>query len=182
MPPVSDASALGNRLGLFMLALTKKTDYALIAISEMAKRVGRITSARELAAATKVPQAVLTNILKTLSSASLVTSVRGANGGYALARPVAEITLRELVTAIEGPIQFVQCALEPSASKRSPCDLERSCPVRSPALRVHERLESFLAQVSLAEIVNGHDEAADVHAISLAGVPVDEHTMRELTT
>jgi len=165
-----------------MLALTKKTDYALIALSEMARRNGTVTSARELASATSVPQSVLTNILKMLSSAGLVASMRGANGGYALARPVEEMTLRELIAAIEGPIQFVQCAVEPSASKKSPCDLEGSCPVRTPALRVHDRLESFLSQVSLAEIVNGHDEPVEVQAIRLATVPEDNQAIRELTT
>lgn len=165
-----------------MLALTKKTDYALIAVSLMANRQGEVTSAREIAAMTKVPQAILTNILKTLSSAGLVTSVRGTNGGYALARPLADISLREVIVAIEGPIQFVQCALQPAVSKRSRCELEDSCPVRSPALRVHDRLESFLGNVSLDEIVAGDSAATDFQTIQVETAPTINGTVMELTS
>jgi len=165
-----------------MLALTKKTDYALIAVAFMSNRQGDVISAREIAAMTKVPQAILTNILKTLSTAGLVSSVRGANGGYALTRSVADISLRELITAIEGPIQFVQCALEPAESRRSPCDLESSCPVRSPALRVHDRLDSFLANVSLDEIVADPRAAAEVLALQVESAPTDDGTVTELTS
>ncbi len=165
-----------------MLSLTKKTDYALIAVAFMANRQGDVISAREIAAMTKVPQAILTNILKTLSSAGLVNSVRGANGGYALTRPVADISLRELITVIEGPIQFVQCALQPAESKRSPCELEASCPVRSPALRVHDRLDSFLGNVSLGEIVAGATAAADVHALQVEPAPTTNGAVTELTS
>ena len=165
-----------------MLALTKKTDYALIAMAVMSNRQADVISAREIAAMTKVPQAILTNILKMLSTAGLVTSVRGANGGYALARPVANISLRELITAIEGPIQFVQCALEPAESRRSPCELESSCPVRSPALRVHDRLDSFLANVSLEEIVADAYATTDVHAIQVDMAPTNNGAITELTS
>ena len=165
-----------------MLALTKKTDYALIAVAVMANRLGEVISAREIAAMTKVPQALLTNLLKTLSSAGLVSSVRGANGGYILTRPVADISLRELITAIEGPIQFVQCALEPTVSKRSPCDLEASCPVRSPALRVHHRLDSFLGNVSLDEIVTGSSAATEVHTLHMEMGPTTNGSVTELTS
>lgn len=164
-----------------MLALTKKTDYALIAVAFMANRHGDVISAREMATMTKVPHAILTNILKALSSAGVVTSVRGVNGGYTLARAVADISLRELITAIEGPIQFVQCALEATESRKSPCDLESSCPVRSPALRVHERLDSFLANVSLAEIVADPEGAAALHSIQVETVPDSNGALTELT-
>jgi len=182
MEPMGRQSGDSNPERPRMLALTKKTDYALIAVSFMSNRQGDVISAREIAAMTKVPQAILTNILKTLSSAGLVTSVRGANGGYALARPVANISLRELITAIEGPIQFVQCALEQPESRKSPCDLESSCPVRSPALRVHDRLDSFLANVSLDEIVSDPRSTVHVQSLPAQDAPSRNGAITELTS
>lgn len=164
-----------------MLSLTKKTDYALVAVACLAKRNQGIMSAREIASCTRVPQPILTNILKTLTSSGLVSSVRGANGGYALARRVCDISLRELIVAIEGPIQFVQCALQPPESTRSPCELEATCPVRGPALKVHDRLGSFLEQVSLAEIVEDHDTRRGVHAIQLESALDATSVTTELT-
>lgn len=176
-----------------MLALTKKTDYALIAVACMAKRASlanqngtakqeaAVMSAREIACLTSVPQPILTNILKTLTSTGIINSVRGASGGYAMARPVADISLRELIVAIEGPIQFVQCALQPPESTKDPCDLEAQCPVRGPAIKVHDRLDSFLEQVSLAEIVGENAAPRERHTIQLELVPGKVDTVTELT-
>jgi DNA-binding transcriptional ArsR family regulator len=65
-----------------MLALTKKTDYALIALSHLAKRPETVVSAREIAEACGVPQPILTNILKTLASAGIMVSTRGAAADF----------------------------------------------------------------------------------------------------
>ncbi len=176
-----------------MLALTKKTDYALIAVACMAKRASlaehngavkqeaAVMSAREIACLTKVPQPILTNILKTLTSAGIVNSARGANGGYAMARSVVNISLRELIVAIEGPIQFVQCALQPPEATKDPCELEAMCPVRGPALRVHDRLDSFLEQVSLAEIVEEDTAPHTGDAVQLESMPGTVSAVTELT-
>ncbi|MBI4718705.1 MAG: Rrf2 family transcriptional regulator [Planctomycetes bacterium] len=135
-----------------MLALTKKTDYALIAIARLAHRNGDVVSAREIAEQSAVPLPILTNILKSLSHGGLVVSERGARGGYSLARPAEEITLDELITAIEGPIHFVRCMFSESEASNGACTLEPSCPVRVPAFRVQERLKEFLQSVTLADL------------------------------
>ena len=92
-----------------MFALTKKTDYALIALSHLAKSEDSVVSARTLAEISGIPFSILTNIMKELAHASIVKSERGPHGGYTLARPSDTISLHELITTIEGPFQFVQC-------------------------------------------------------------------------
>jgi len=136
-----------------MLALTKKTDYALIALSYLAKRAEGVMSARELAKVSRVPLPILTNILKTLAHAGMVVSERGSAGGYSLARHPESINLHELITAIEGPCHFVQCVSAGAGTHRNPCELEPCCSIRLPAHRVHGRLKQFLETVTLAELV-----------------------------
>lgn len=136
-----------------MLALTKKTDYALIALAHLARCGRGVVSARELSGVSHVPLPILTNILKTLAQAGLVTSERGAAGGYALARTANSITLHELINTIEGPFHLVQCAPGAEANHREPCELEGCCTIRQPAHRVHDRMREFLESVTLAELV-----------------------------
>ena len=136
-----------------MLGLTKKTDYALIAVSHLAKCSEGVVSAREIAEASGVPLPILTNVLKTLTNAGIVASARGAYGGYGLAKPTEAISLHELITVIEGPFQFVRCVLVTAQPDKGPCELAPSCPIRHPAAKLHGRLKAFLENVSLAEVV-----------------------------
>ncbi len=150
-----------------MLALTKKTDYALIAVSYLARRFGDVSSAREIAQATHVALPILTNILKTLAGAGIVSSERGANGGYSLARRPAKVSLHELIHAIEGPFQFVQCVGVEGEEQHGQCELEPTCSIRVPAMRVHDRLRSFLQNVTLAELVDDTDQLVQVRSKKL---------------
>lgn len=136
-----------------MLALTKKMDYALIALAHLAGRAGEVVCAREVSEATRIPQPILTNILKTLVGGGIVVSERGASGGYGLAHGLEDTTLHELISVVEGPFQFVQCMPAPLETGRTPCDLESSCPIRGPVHQIHGRLRDFLEGVSLADIV-----------------------------
>lgn len=135
-----------------MLTLTRKTEYALIALSHLASAPDRLASAREIADTYRIPLPVLTNILKTLNRSELVESERGAKGGYRLAKDPHQITLAMLICAIEGPMQLVNCSAPGEETGRT-CDLMAWCPVRSPVLKVHRRLHQFLEEVSLGEIV-----------------------------
>jgi Rrf2 family protein len=135
-----------------MLALTKKTDYALIALALLARQSDGVVSAREIARESGLPLPILTNVLKTLAGSRIVISARGATGGYALARPISAISLYELVTSIEGPFHLVQCASREISTDKGGCEHESSCPIRRPVYRIHDRLEEFLKSVSLDEI------------------------------
>ncbi len=145
-----------------MLTLTKKTDYALIALSLLAQRSDRVVSARTIAEDSGVPLSILTNILQALSQSGMIASERGPNGGYRLARLVSEISMHEVVTIIEGPIQFVRCMPTVDNKSANACDLEECCPVRIPAHRIHERLERFLEGVTLAELMEPELESSQV--------------------
>lgn len=135
-----------------MLSLTRKADYAIVALADLARRGTARTSARELAGSTGVALPVLTNILHQLLHAGLVSSTLGSKGGYKLAREATRITLADMVDAIEGRFKLAACCNTEPAPEEYSCDLQDNCQIKEPVRRVHDSLRRFLDQVSLAQI------------------------------
>jgi Rrf2 family protein len=148
-----------------MLQLTKKTDYSILALSYMAQRPNTVCTAREIAEQYHVPSALLMNVLKVLCQGELVRSLRGAKGGYCLARPADSITLADIIMTIEGPVRFVQCAAKPAEGKDA-CRMMGTCPVSRPVRKVHNQLNDFLKQVTLAQIAFDEDYGGRVAAFA----------------
>lgn len=139
-----------------MLSLTKKTEYALIAVSHLA-RVGKgVVSAREIADRYAIRLPLLMNVLKTLNQAGLLKSVRGARGGYMLACSAESLTLAQLIRAIDGPVRLMRC-VGPEDNGSVGCELHGTCPVKHPLQKVHEQLEQFLAGVTVSEVAFDED-------------------------
>ena len=138
-----------------MLAFTKKTGYALVAMMHLAHLdQGSLASAREIATTFDVSASLLMNVLKELAVAGYVESVRGARGGYRLAVQPEDMTLADLVEALEGPVRLAECVTDGAAgSEECTCEVMARCPVTDPVHRVQRRLNDFLKKVSLAEIV-----------------------------
>ncbi len=135
-----------------MLLLTRKTDYALLALASLARQTPAGASARGLAERLKLPLPVLRNILKQLTSRGVLKSTRGTKGGYRLARSPQEITLAQLLEAIEGPMRLARCCSEPEGKEEAECRLEESCLIRGNMRRVHASLMQFLDEVTLAQL------------------------------
>ncbi len=135
-----------------MLLLTRKTDYALLALASLARQAPSGASARGLAERLSLPLPVLRNILKQLTSRGLLKSTRGTKGGYRLARPPQQITLAQLLEAIEGPMRLARCCSVPEGEEERECQLEESCLIRGNMRRVHASLMQFLDEVTLAQL------------------------------
>lgn len=155
-----------------MLSLTKRTEYALIALQymiadgavadESRSLGGRApASAREIAERYKVPLPLLMNILKKLSTQGVLMSIRGAKGGYALARDPRQFTLAELIRLLEGPIALVDCACPPEqrAEAYANCRISGDCPIRQPLHGLHRRLMGFLETVTVWDVCGRHESA-----------------------
>ncbi len=136
-----------------MLSLTRKMDYALVAMSDLARHAPARMSAREIAERVQVPLPMLTNILNQLRTYGLVTSSRGVQGGYRLAVRAEDISLAELIDAIEGPFKLTVCCAGETESHAVRCSIEENCGIREPVRKLHDRLRQFLGQVTLAHIV-----------------------------
>ncbi|MCP4375687.1 MAG: Rrf2 family transcriptional regulator [bacterium] len=139
-----------------MLALTKKTGYALVAMSHLSQLdSGRLASAREIANLFNVPTSLLMNVLKELASVGYIDSVRGAHGGYRMAIDPETISLADLVSTLEGPVRLAECLIEVGSDDgECTCQAMAKCPVTDPVHRVQRKLKDFLASVTLDEIVN----------------------------
>ena len=135
-----------------MLTLTRKADYALVAMAHLARHAPERVSAREIAERVKVPLPVLTNILHQLLHSGLVNSVQGSKGGYRLARDPNHITLAEMIDAIEGPFRLALCCSTIGEDTPHLCELEESCNIKEPVQRVHMSLRQFLNQITLTHI------------------------------
>ena len=138
-----------------MLALTRKTGYALVAMARLAELpAGSVISAREIAQFCGVPVSLLMNVMKELAAAEYVESLRGSRGGYRLARQPEEIILADVVAVIEGPVRQAQCLLENGQDR--PCSMTEmlACSAADPVHKVQRKLRDFLKTVTLAEIAN----------------------------
>lgn len=136
-----------------MLQLTKRTEYALIALVHMADREGEVVSAREIGERYPIPRRLLAEVLKDLCRASLVQSQRGASGGYVLIRSADSMTLGEIVLALEGRPALSSCEND-SPAHHSECDIEGVCPIRSPLHRVREGIWRLLERTTLRSLVH----------------------------
>jgi FeS assembly SUF system regulator len=136
-----------------MLRITRQTDYAIVLLSRFAAApTGTVKNAPDLAAEGHLPAPMVSKILKHLARAGLVDSHRGASGGYSLARPPAEISIAQVVVAMEGPIAMTECLTgEPGG-----CAIEQSCPSRPNWARINQAVETALAQVHLVDILPQH--------------------------
>jgi len=133
-----------------MLQLTKRTEYGLIALIHIADRVGQVVSVREIGEHYPLPRRLLAEVLKDLGRAGLVESQRGATGGYVLARSAREITLGDVVVALEGAPLVTVC--ESSDPAVGSCEVEPVCPIRSPLHRLREGIWRLMERTTLESL------------------------------
>ena len=124
------------------------TDYAVVLATHLAITDGP-HAARDLALHTQIPEPTASKVLKKLARAGVVTSQRGAKGGYALARPPQRIGIHEVIQAIEGPIAVTECSDETADSS---CEYETNCGVRANWQRINLAVQSALAEITLADM------------------------------
>ena len=130
-----------------MLRLSKLTDYGTVAMAHFARHPDRIHAAAELAAAIGVAMPTASKILKMLARADLLRSVRGARGGYVLSRPPRDISIADVIDAIEGPIGVTECSAIPGL-----CAQESWCAIRGNWQRINRVIHGALDQMTLAEL------------------------------
>jgi len=130
-----------------MLRLSKLTDYAVVVLVRLDSGT-QVQTSPGIAATTGIPEPTVAKVLKTLSGAALVTSQRGARGGYRLARPLEDIPVGEVIAAMDGPITLAAC-VDGSATE---CESLALCPVRGRWDPVNEAIQSALAAITLADM------------------------------
>jgi len=130
------------------MRLTHLADYAVVMMTAAARRApGERLSATELADETGVPLPTAQKLMGKLAAAGLLTSVRGAGGGFTLARCGSEISLADIVEAVEGPIAMTVCS-----EGRSDCALDAHCRIKPHMGVVGDAVRGALGAVSLQEL------------------------------
>ena len=132
-----------------MLRLSKLTDYAVVVLTRLEEaEEGGVLTAPGLAATTGLGEPTVSKVLKTLAHAGLVEGRRGAAGGYRLTRPLAEMPLTDVITAIDGPIALTACV----DNSVGLCDAEATCPVRGRWDPVNDAIRRALSGISIADL------------------------------
>jgi Rrf2 family protein len=131
-----------------MLRLSKKADYALMAMKHLAVKTDSASiSAREIAEQFDIPIELMAKVLQRLVQRGLLTSHQGTRGGYQLSKPTTAISVADVIQAIDGPLTVTACSTDDEQ-----CGQFAKCNIRDPLWRIKDRIITTLATVSLAEI------------------------------
>jgi Rrf2 family protein len=131
-----------------MLNLTKKTDYALMAINYMSyRKTTFVANTRNIAETYNSPRELLAKILQKLAREGIIGSQNGPKGGYTLLKEPGNLTLGEVIRAIEGPIQIVRC-IEGDTS----CSQTAQCTIQSPLRKIETQIVDFLDRITIDKL------------------------------
>jgi FeS assembly SUF system regulator len=131
-----------------MLRLSKLTDYAVVVLVRLSSGNDGVQTSPGIAAATGIPEPTVAKVLKSLSGAGLVSSQRGARGGYRPVRALSAIPVAEVIAAVDGPIALTACVDGGSGV----CDVQSMCGVRGRWNLVNEAIRGALESISLADL------------------------------
>ena len=132
-----------------LLSLSKKADYALLALTHLAREEnGRAVNTREIADQYGIPGELLAKILQRLAKDQLIQSTPGPTGGYRLARPASAISVGAVIASIDGPTAITQCMKSGDVL----CDQHTRCTIKDPLARINTRIFQMLDLISLSEI------------------------------
>ncbi|MDP2318737.1 MAG: Rrf2 family transcriptional regulator [Acidobacteriota bacterium] len=132
-----------------MLRLSKKSDYALLAMKHLATRPdgSGSSSAREISESYDIPLELLAKVLQRMVRARLLVSVQGTRGGYRLGRPAATISVADVIQSVDGPVTVTACSDDDHT-----CDQYTKCNIRDPLWKIKNRILDALNTVSVAEM------------------------------
>lgn len=132
-----------------MIRLSRMADYGIVLMAQFATRPGMRLTAPDMALASGLPVPTVSKLLKMLAQAGLLESQRGMHGGYALLREATDISVTEVIRAVDGPIGLTECTVE---DEEGSCDFEALCPTRTNWRRINDAVVSALKGITLADM------------------------------
>lgn len=133
-----------------MIRLTNLADYAVVLLCQMVEEGNALVSAQQLAETTTLPVPTISKILGALGRANILVSQRGLKGGFQLARPATDITVADIVEAIDGPIALTNCV----GGQPKDCAIEDACHQRSSWNVINNAIKDALHGVTLQDIAS----------------------------
>lgn len=141
-----------------MLKISKKADYALMALQHIASvqfgdvTPGRLVNTKEIAEEYNIPLELLAKVLQTLAKHGMIESHNGPKGGYLLARRAGQITIGQILESIEGPLGITDCLHEKEGEI---CMQLEHCNIRTPLLKVQDSIYQLLSNMTLQDMMGG---------------------------
>ena len=132
-----------------MIRMSRLADYGVVLMTQLAARPEVLTTAPELSLSSGLPVPTVSKILKALVQDGVLESHRGNKGGYALVRRAEEVSVAEIIRALEGPIALTECV----GAEEGACDFEALCPTRTNWQKINDAIHRALDEVSLADMM-----------------------------
>ncbi|NQV38771.1 MAG: Rrf2 family transcriptional regulator [Candidatus Marinimicrobia bacterium] len=131
-----------------MLKLTRKVEYALIALRHIqSKGDENISSAKEIADAYGIPAQLLAKVLQQLAREKIIDPVQGPAGGYRMKKDLESINLTDFFELLEGPVGLMDCFFD------SNCNQHAQCNIKSPILKINDSIRTLLDKMSVADVM-----------------------------
>jgi Rrf2 family iron-sulfur cluster assembly transcriptional regulator len=147
-----------------MFHISRKADYAIRGMIYLASRpAGSVSSIKNIAAYAEASPSFLAKIFQQFNKMGVVKSYRGTGGGFLLGRPAGEITLLDIVEAVDGPVWVNRCLLG-----KGTCDRDETCPAHPVWKEVQEKLKKMLGDITLKRL-----------ACAVPGASSDQHIQKE---
>ena len=143
-----------------MLRINKLADYGTVVMVYLARRDEQLLNARDIAHHTRLSVPTVSKLLKRLTASGLLNSTRGASGGYRLQRPAAEISVADVIYALDEQRGLTECSFQPNE-----CSLRGFCHVQGNWQLISQSIEAALDSVSLAALAGPSLQAVDLDRI-----------------
>jgi len=137
-----------------LLKLTKKTEYALIAMTHLARQPGAQVSARDMAHDYNIPADLLAKVMQQLQGAGLIESHQGSHGGYTIACAPGKVKLSDLIVLLEGPLAFIDCMKGGDQPSEDDCDQHKNCTIIGPMMMINRKIKDVLDSYSLQDLIH----------------------------
>jgi len=129
-----------------MFKLTRKSEYALIALRHLQMNDDMLSTSKEISQMYMIPREVLAKVLQKMVKLNYIDAYKGARGGYKLKKSLKKIRLAEFIEKMEGPLGLVDCNINDN------CDQISHCTIKMPINKINENIKSVLNKIKIADI------------------------------
>ncbi len=135
-----------------MIKFSRKIEYGILALQYIALNPERVVSAKEISERLGIPFEFLSKTLQQLMKKNLIISQQGLKGGYVLSKKAKDISLMDVINALEGNASIVECFILKNGLS---CERLENCSIRNPMTKIQSKLTKVLNATTLEEVVNG---------------------------